>query len=46
MLCTAVLTLLTPVAARTNFALLIAVRIFEGIGEVSYCYCYLILSSV
>uniref|UniRef100_H2ZGX8 Sialin n=1 Tax=Ciona savignyi TaxID=51511 RepID=H2ZGX8_CIOSA len=32
-LCTSVLTLLTPVAARTSFALLIVVRVLEGIGE-------------
>ncbi|CAK8673454.1 unnamed protein product [Clavelina lepadiformis] len=32
-LCTAILTLLTPIAAQTSFALLIVVRILEGIGE-------------
>jgi len=32
-LCTAVLTLVTPIAARTNEYLFIAVRILEGIGE-------------
>nr|XP_026696646.1 sialin [Ciona intestinalis] len=32
-LCTSVLTLLTPVATRTSFVLLIILRIFEGIGE-------------
>ncbi|XP_077990261.1 sialin-like [Glandiceps talaboti] len=32
-LCTAVLTLLTPIAARTSVGLLIALRIVEGIGE-------------
>lgn len=32
-LVTAVLTLLTPLAARTNFYLLITLRILEGIGE-------------
>ncbi|CAK8673452.1 unnamed protein product [Clavelina lepadiformis] len=32
-LCTSLLTLLTPIAARTSFALLIVVRILEGIGE-------------
>nr|CAB3266122.1 sialin [Phallusia mammillata] len=32
-MCTAVLTLLTPIAARYSFHLLIAVRIIEGIGE-------------
>lgn len=32
---TSVLTLLTPIAARTSFSLLIALRIAEGIGEVS-----------
>ena len=34
-LCTAALTLLTPVAARFNFYALIALRVLEGIGEVS-----------
>jgi len=33
-LCTAILTLLTPIAARTHVYLLLAVRILEGIGEV------------
>ena len=37
---TAALTLLTPLAARTNFALLIAVRILEGIGEVISRHCF------
>ncbi|KAK2145734.1 hypothetical protein LSH36_660g02057 [Paralvinella palmiformis] len=32
-LCTAILTLLTPIAARTHVYLLLAVRILEGIGE-------------
>ena len=32
-LCTSLLTLLTPIAARTSFAFLIVVRILEGIGE-------------
>nr|XP_039255122.1 sialin-like [Styela clava] len=32
-LCTTVFTLLTPVAARTSFALLIATRVVEGLGE-------------
>ena len=33
-LATSVLTLLTPVVARTNFYLLIFLRILEGVGEV------------
>lgn len=33
-LVTTVLTLVTPVAARTNVWLMVAVRIVEGIGEV------------
>ncbi|XP_076823696.1 sialin-like [Clavelina lepadiformis] len=32
-LCTSLLTLLTPIAAQTSFAFLIVVRILEGIGE-------------
>ncbi|XP_070533110.1 sialin-like [Ptychodera flava] len=32
-LCTSLLTLVTPIAAKTSFALLIAVRVVEGIGE-------------
>jgi len=32
---TAVLTLLTPLAAHTSFPLLIALRILEGVGEVT-----------
>lgn len=32
-LCTSVLTLLTPIAARANYKLLIALRIIEGFGE-------------
>lgn len=32
-LVTSVFTVLTPIAAKTNFALLIAVRIIEGLGE-------------
>ena len=42
---TATLTLLTPLAARTNFALLIAVRILEGIGEVIPLYCFDVIHS-
>lgn len=34
-LITAVFTLLSPIAARTNFTLFIIVRIIEGMGEVS-----------
>ena len=34
-LCTAVLTLLTPIAARASPYFFIAVRVLEGIGEVS-----------
>lgn len=34
-LCTAVLTLLTPLAARWNLYVFIALRVVEGIGEVS-----------
>ena len=34
-LCTAALTLLTPLAAHAGFGVLIAVRVLEGIGEVS-----------
>lgn len=33
-LCTAVLTLITPLAARYNLGTFIAVRVIEGIGEV------------
>ena len=33
-LCTALLTLLTPVAARAGIPYFIAVRVLEGIGEV------------
>lgn len=33
-LCTSVLTLITPVAARYSVYLLIAVRVLEGLGEV------------
>ncbi|XP_074656227.1 sialin-like isoform X5 [Tubulanus polymorphus] len=32
-LCTSVLTLVTPIAARTSWILLVVVRILEGIGE-------------
>jgi len=32
-LCTSVLTLLTPLAARTSYDLLIALRVVEGLGE-------------
>lgn len=35
-LMTAVFTLLSPIAARINFPLFIAVRVLEGMGEVSY----------
>ena len=34
-LITSVLTLLTPIVARTSYILLIALRVAEGIGEVS-----------
>lgn len=34
-LCTAILTLLTPLAARWGYAALITLRILEGLGEVS-----------
>lgn len=34
-LITAVFTLLSPIAARTNFTLFIIVRVIEGMGEVS-----------
>lgn len=34
-LITAIFTLLTPIAARINFPLFIAVRVLEGMGEVS-----------
>ena len=34
-LCTSILTLLTPLAARTSYKLLIALRVLEGFGEVS-----------
>ena len=34
-LCTAVLTLLTPLAASAGIEYFFAVRVFEGIGEVS-----------
>lgn len=33
-LCTAVLTLITPLAARYSLGTFIAVRVIEGIGEV------------
>lgn len=33
-LCTAILTLLTPLAARWGYAALIVLRILEGLGEV------------
>ena len=36
-LCTAALTLLTPIAARADFKFLIAVRVLEGVGEVCIC---------
>lgn len=35
-LMTALFTLLSPIAARINFPLFIAVRVLEGMGEVSY----------
>lgn len=38
-LCTAVLTLLTPLAARWNLYVFIALRVVEGIGEVSVIVC-------
>lgn len=34
-LITAIFTLLSPIAARINFPLFIAVRVLEGVGEVS-----------
>lgn len=34
-LCTAILTLITPVVARLSVGLLIAVRVMEGLGEVT-----------
>lgn len=34
-LVTSVLTIITPFAARQSLALFIAVRVFEGIGEVN-----------
>lgn len=34
-LCTAILSLLTPIAARTSFSLLIAVRVLEGVIQVN-----------
>ena len=36
-LVTAVFTLLTPIAANTNFGLLIAVRVIEGEGGKDFC---------
>ena len=36
-LCTSVLTLLTPLAARTHVYALVAVRVMEGVGEVGSC---------
>lgn len=35
-LITAIFTMLSPIAARTNFTLFIIVRILEGMGEVSF----------
>lgn len=35
-LCTAVFTILTPIAARLGVGYLIAVRILEGLGEVNF----------
>ena len=34
-LCTAALTLVTPIAARAGFYWLILIRVLEGVGEVS-----------
>jgi len=34
-LCTAAFTLITPLAARWNVGVFIAVRVLEGLGEVS-----------
>lgn len=38
-LCTAILTLLTPLAARWNLYVFIALRVIEGIGEVIETLC-------
>lgn len=39
--CTAILTLLTPIAAKYSFWMLLAVRIIEGVFEgVSSCRCF------
>lgn len=35
-LITAIFTMLSPIAARTNFTFFIIVRILEGMGEVSF----------
>lgn len=35
-LITAIFTILSPIAARTNFTFFIIVRILEGMGEVSF----------
>ena len=40
-LCTAVFTLVTPIAARVHVYLLVATRILEGLGEVIVKCCYL-----
>ena len=39
-LCTAVLTLVTPVAARFHVGVFIAVRVLEGLGEVNFMFIY------
>lgn len=38
-LCTAILTLLTPLAARWNLYVFVALRVIEGIGEVIETLC-------
>ena len=45
-LLTALLTLVTPVAARSHFYLLIAVRVLEGFFEVYLSNCKLFLSAL
>lgn len=35
LLCTSIMTLLTPIAARAGASFLIVVRVIEGLGEVS-----------
>lgn len=45
-LCTAILTLLTPLAARWNLYVFIALRVIEGIGEVIETLCLIRLEGV